>query len=384
MARPDRVRLGARNLAQSAAEGQRRRRLCYHSRPLTARLRRPQFRVSYTAMANMALRAARSAGRIIARAVDRTTSNVEEKQKNDLVSEIDRAAEAAIIEELHKTYPGHSIIGEESGKAIDGDEDYTWIIDPLDGTTNFLHGIPHFAVSIGCVHRGRIEHAVVLDPLRDESFVASRGHGAQLNEKRIRVTRRDRLDSAVVGTGIPFRQNDAHLDAYMRQLTVARQARGSTCGLGRARPRLRRSGTPRCVLGDRPKPWDMAAGALLVTEAGGLVSDFEGGTFMDAASSAAIRSASRHCCRRSPRHAGHAATEEGLRIRRSANSDNALDQRVLIGAFRLRQDQVLTIDLERDQHVRRHVDRRVGPHDHTHHQRLRKPRSSRRRTAAAR
>ena len=120
-------------------------------------------------MASMALRAARNAGRIIARAVDRIdVIKVEEKQKNDLVSDIDRAAEAAIIEELHKTYPGHSIIGEESGKAIDGDEDYTWIIDPLDGTTNFLHGIPHFAVSIGCVHRGRIEHAVVWTAPRRE------------------------------------------------------------------------------------------------------------------------------------------------------------------------------------------------------------------------
>ena len=236
-------------------------------------------------MASMALRAARNAGRIIARAVDRIdVIKVEEKQKNDLVSDIDRAAEAAIIEELHKTYPGHSIIGEESGKAIDGDEDYTWIIDPLDGTTNFLHGIPHFAVSIGCVHRGRLEHAVVLDPLRDESFVASRGHGAQLNEKRIRVTRRDRLDGAVVGTGIPFRQNDVHLEAYMRQLTaVARQARG-----------IRRAGSAALDLAYVAagrldafweiglKPWDLAAGALLVTEAGGLVSDFEGGAgFME-------------------------------------------------------------------------------------------------------
>ena len=232
-------------------------------------------------MANMALRAARRAGQIIARAVDRVDMiTVEEKQKNDLVSEIDRSAEAAIVEILNKAYPGHSIVGEESGQAVKGDEDYTWIIDPLDGTTNFLHGIPHFAVSIGCVHRGRLEHAVVLDPLRDESFVASRGHGAQLNEKRIRVTRRDRLDSAVVGTGIPFRGHDAHLDAYMRQLAaVSRTARG-----------VRRAGSAALDLAYVAagrfdafweiglKPWDMAAGALLVTEAGGLVSDFEGGS----------------------------------------------------------------------------------------------------------
>ncbi|MEE4302414.1 MAG: inositol monophosphatase family protein [Pseudomonadales bacterium] len=232
-------------------------------------------------MANMALRAARSAGRIITRAVDRLdVITVEEKQKNDLVSEVDRAAEAAIVEILHKAFPGHSIIGEESGQTVKGDEDYTWIIDPLDGTTNFLHGIPHFAVSIGCVHRGRLEHAVVLDPLRDESFVASRGHGAQLNERRIRVTRRDRLDSAVVGTGIPYRGTATHLDAYMKQLhAVTRQARG-----------IRRAGSAALDLAYVAagrldafweiglEPWDMAAGALLVTEAGGLVSDFEGGS----------------------------------------------------------------------------------------------------------
>jgi myo-inositol-1(or 4)-monophosphatase len=236
-------------------------------------------------MANMALRAARRAGQIIARAIDRVDMiTVEEKQKNDLVSEIDRAAETAIVDILHKAYPGHSIIGEESGQAVKGDEDYTWIIDPLDGTTNFLHGIPHFAVSIGCVHRGRLEHAVVLDPLRDESFIASRGHGAQLNEKRIRVTRRDRLDSAVVGTGIPFSGTEAHLEAYIRQLTaVSRTARG-----------VRRAGSAALDLAYVAagrfdafweiglKPWDMAAGALLVTEAGGLVSDFEGGSaFME-------------------------------------------------------------------------------------------------------
>ena len=231
-------------------------------------------------LANMALRAARRAGQIIARAVDRVDLiTIEEKARNDLVSEVDRQAEAAIVEILHKAYPEHSILGEESGRIVEGSEDATWIIDPLDGTTNFLHGFPHFAVSIACRSRGRIEHAVVLDPLRDESFVASRGHGAQLNGKRIRVTRTDRLSGAMVGTGIPFRGDEKVLDAHLRMLkAIALEARG-----------IRRAGSAALDLAYVAagrldafweiglKPWDMAAGALLVTEAGGLVSDFAGG-----------------------------------------------------------------------------------------------------------
>ncbi|MEE4360766.1 MAG: inositol monophosphatase family protein [Pseudomonadales bacterium] len=232
------------------------------------------------AHANMALRAARRAGQIIVRAMDRVdVLRIEEKQKNDLVSEIDRAAEAAIIEILHKAYPDHGIIGEESGQAVAARSDTTWIIDPLDGTTNFLHGIPHFSVSIGCVVRGRLEHGVVLDPVRDEAFIASRGHGAQLNGKRLRVTGRTSLDGAVIGTGIPYRDVDDHLGAYMAMLEdVTRRCRG-----------IRRAGSAALDLAYVAagrfdgfwelglKPWDMAAGALLVTEAGGLVSDFVGG-----------------------------------------------------------------------------------------------------------
>ncbi|MEE4384642.1 MAG: inositol monophosphatase family protein [Pseudomonadales bacterium] len=233
------------------------------------------------AYANMALRAARRAGQIIVRAMDRVDLlTIEEKEKNDLVSEVDRRAEAAIVEILHKAYPDHRILGEESGQAVAGDPETTWIIDPLDGTTNYLHGIPHFCVSIGCIHRGRLEHGVILDPLRDEAFVASRGHGAQLNGKRIRVTRRTSLDGAVVGTGIPFRDVGDHLPAYMAMLeAVTRKARG-----------VRRAGSAALDLAYVAagrfdgfwelglQPWDMAAGALLVTEAGGLVSDFAGGS----------------------------------------------------------------------------------------------------------
>ncbi len=230
-------------------------------------------------MANMALRAARRAGQIIVRALDRVdTLDIQEKRKNDLVSEVDRAAEAAIVESLAKTYPDHAFLCEESGLNGPADAEYTWIIDPLDGTTNFLHGFPHFCVSIACRVRGRMEHAVILDPLRDESFVASRGHGAQLNEKRIRVTRRQHLDSALIGTGIPPGEVDRHLTPYLAMFeTVTRRSRS-----------LRRSGSAALDLAYVAagrldgffeaglKPWDMAAGSLLISEAGGLVADFTG------------------------------------------------------------------------------------------------------------
>jgi len=231
-------------------------------------------------MANMALRAARRAGQIIVRALDRVDLlTVEEKRKNDLVSEVDRQAEGAIVEILRKAYPDHTIIGEEGGRAATGAGEYTWIIDPLDGTANFLHGIPHFCVSIACTRRGRLEHGVVLDPIRDETFVASRGHGAQLNDRRVRVSRRTQLDGALVGTGIPYRDVEAHLSAYMGMLeSVTRHSAG-----------IRRAGAAALDLAYVAagrldafwelglKPWDMAAGALLVSEAGGLVSDFAGG-----------------------------------------------------------------------------------------------------------
>ncbi|TVS19048.1 MAG: inositol monophosphatase [Gammaproteobacteria bacterium] len=230
-------------------------------------------------MASMALRAARRAGQIIVRALDRVdTLDIQEKQKNDLVSDVDRAAEAAIVEILSKSYPDHAFLCEESGLIGSADAEYTWIIDPLDGTTNFLHGIPHFGVSIACRVRGRIEHAVVLDPLRDESFVASRGQGAQLNDKRMRVTRRQHLESALVGSGIPPGEVDRHLTPYMAMFeTVTRRCRS-----------MRRSGSAALDLAyvaagrldaffePGLKPWDMAAGALLISEAGGLVADFTG------------------------------------------------------------------------------------------------------------
>jgi len=229
-------------------------------------------------MVNMALRAARRASQIIVRAIDRVDLlTIQEKQKNDLVSEIDRDAESAIIDVLHHAYPDHGIIGEEHGETYTN-RDETWIIDPLDGTTNFLHGIPHFAVSIGFRSRNRLEHAVIVDPVRNEEFVASRGHGAQLNGRRIRVSQRHRLDEALLLTGIPFRDVADHLEPYMGMLAdFTRQCRG-----------IRRAGSAALDLayvaagrGDGfwelgLKPWDLAAGVLLVQEAGGLVSDFFG------------------------------------------------------------------------------------------------------------
>ncbi len=237
-------------------------------------------------MVNVALRAGRRAGQVIVRAMDRVDIlRVEEKQQNDLVSEVDRNAEALIIETLHQAFPDHGIIGEEGGESenIAGKES-VWIIDPLDGTTNFLYGIPHFCISIGMLHQGRLEHAVVIDPVRNEEFVASRGQGAQLNGKRLRVSRRVHLSESLLATGFPFRDNKSHLDAYMNML---RSFADSTRGIRRAGAAAldlayvaagRYDGYWELGL----KPWDIAAGALLVRESGGLVSDIAGGErFLD-------------------------------------------------------------------------------------------------------
>ncbi len=232
-------------------------------------------------MSHIALRAARKAGELIARATDNLDQiDVESKSANDFVSEIDRAAEREIIYNLNKAYPDHAFLGEEGGLSGNEESEYRWIIDPLDGTTNFLRGIPHFAVSIACEYKGKIEHAVVLDPIRREEFVASRGRGAQLNGRRIRVSSLPGLDSALLGTGIPFRSRQTeHLGAYTKSLeTLA----GSCAGIRRAGAAAldlayvaagRLDGFWEIGLA----PWDIAAGSLLVREAGGLIGDFKGG-----------------------------------------------------------------------------------------------------------
>jgi myo-inositol-1(or 4)-monophosphatase len=230
-------------------------------------------------MVNVALRAGRRAGQVIVRAMDRVdTLRIEEKQQNDLVSEVDRNAESIIVETLSQAFPDHGIIGEEGGESASGKEN-VWIIDPLDGTTNFLYGIPHFCISIGMLHQGRLEHAVVIDPVRNEEFVASRGQGAQLNGKRLRVSRRAHLSESLLATGFPFRDNKSHMDAYMGML---REFAESTRGIRRAGAAAldlayvaagRYDGYWELGL----KPWDLTAGALLVRESGGLVSDIAGG-----------------------------------------------------------------------------------------------------------
>jgi len=231
------------------------------------------------AMANMALRAARQASQILLRAMDRLdTLKIEEKARNDLVSEIDRDSEAVIMEVLHKAYPDHGIRGEEHGQSFPEGE-YNWIIDPLDGTTNYLQGIPHFCISIAAMKGNRIEHGVIVDPLRNEEFVGSRGAGAQLNGKRIRVTRTSRLDEAVFSTGIPPGSIGSSLDDYMEMLKRFTGTARAVRRLGSAALDLAYVAAGRVDGFFEPglSPWDIAAGTLLVREAGGFVGDFAGG-----------------------------------------------------------------------------------------------------------
>lgn len=232
-------------------------------------------------MLNIAIRAARAAGDVIVRNMDRIDRlTIEKKQRNDYVSEVDRQAEAAIIQILAKAYPDHAIIAEESGLHGSESNDFTWIIDPLDGTTNFLHGLPHFSVSIALRVKGRLDQGVIYNPVSQELFTASRGEGACLNNKRIRINRSrvTTLENALLGTGFAFRE-EADLDGHMKVLgQFTRRSAG-----------LRRSGSAALDLAyvaagrldgywdSQLKPWDVAAGGLIVREAGGLMNDFSGG-----------------------------------------------------------------------------------------------------------
>ena len=224
----------------------------------------------------IAVRAARAAGNIILRYMNRIDSlHVVEKQQLDFVSEVDKLAEKEIIKELRRAYPDHAILAEESGAT--GKGPMTWVIDPLDGTHNYLRGIPHFSVSIALLEKGVPVHGVVFDPLRDELYTASKGYGAFLNERRLRVSRRETLDGALIATGFPFRQR-AHVDA---QLAMTRAL------LNQAED-IRRTGSAALDLAycaaarfdgyfeSGLKPWDLAAGVLLVQEAGGHYCDFAG------------------------------------------------------------------------------------------------------------
>ncbi|MEJ2589994.1 MAG: inositol monophosphatase family protein [Candidatus Thiodiazotropha sp.] len=233
-------------------------------------------------MVNIAVRAAREAGRVITRnfnRVDRLT--ITDKGRNDFVSEVDRNSEAAIINVLREKYPHHAILAEESG-SHDGN-DHQWIIDPLDGTTNFLHGLPQFAVSIALKVKGRLEIGVVYDPLKEEMYTASRGEGALLNDRKIRVTNRKSLDGALLGTGLPYR-DFRHLDNYLGMLKDLMQ---DTAGIRRPGSAALDFAAVACGRTDGfwelgLSEWDFAAGALLVREAGGLVTDIAGGEkFLD-------------------------------------------------------------------------------------------------------
>jgi myo-inositol-1(or 4)-monophosphatase len=230
---------------------------------------------------NIAIKAARRAGQIINRASnDLDLLKVTAKQPNDFVTEVDKAAEAAIIETLREAYPNYGILAEESG-TIAGqggrDGEYQWIIDPLDGTTNFIHGLPQYAVSIALAKGNIIEQAVVFDPNRNELFTASKGAGAFLNERRIRVSRRTKLGEALIGTGFPYRMFDK-IDLY---LAIFKELAEKTAGQRRPGAASLDLAYVACGRYDGfwefgLSPWDMAAGALLISEAGGLISDLRG------------------------------------------------------------------------------------------------------------
>ena len=230
-------------------------------------------------MLNIAVRAARNAGQVVVKAFSQP-ENIEAIQKgsHDFVTNVDREAEAAIIHTIKKSYPEHSIVAEESGEIAGTNPDYQWIIDPLDGTTNLVKGIPHFAVSIALRVKGKTEQAVVYDPIRDELFTSTRGNGAQLNGYRIRVGKAKEMAGTVLATGFPFKQKH-HIEPYLKMF----QSMFIECA------DIRRAGCPALdlayVAAGRVdgyfeialKPWDFAAGELIAREAGAIVCDFTGG-----------------------------------------------------------------------------------------------------------
>ncbi|KFZ31312.1 inositol monophosphatase [Pseudidiomarina salinarum] len=235
-------------------------------------------------MLNIAVRAARVAGKILVKDFGvEVDLNVQVKSQHDFVTELDKAAENAIVRNILKVYPDHSILAEEGGEIIGKDADHQWIIDPLDGTTNYLRGIPHFAISIAYQYKGSVQAAVIYDPLREELFTATRGAGVQLNGKRLRVKNQRDLNGALLGTGFPFKRKDlapqyqAVFSDLFAQVSDMRRAGSAALDLAYVAAG-RMDGFWEFSL----QPWDIAAGALMVREAGGLVTDFAGGHgFMD-------------------------------------------------------------------------------------------------------
>ena len=230
-------------------------------------------------MLNIAVKAARTAGSIINRAaLDLEVLKVGVKGPNDFVSEVDRAAEEAIINTLLEAYPGHGILAEESGREHGAKHsEYVWIIDPLDGTTNFLHGLPIYAVSIGLALRDIVQQAVVYDPARNDLFFASRGRGAFLNDRRLRVSKRTQLSDALVGTGFPFRRGD-NFERYLQMMQSVMQRCAGVRRPGAAALDLCyvAAGWYDGFFETGLNPWDVAAGSLIITEAGGLIGNFTG------------------------------------------------------------------------------------------------------------
>ena len=230
-------------------------------------------------MLNMAIKAARAAGAIINRAaLDIESVRVSQKQVNDYVTEVDKAAEQAIIETLLTAYPGHGILGEETGSEFGAkDSEYVWIIDPLDGTTNFIHGFPVYCVSIALAVQGRIEQAVVYDPTRNDLFTSTRGRGAFMNERRIRVSKRTQLKDSLITTGFPYRPGDNY-QTYMAMMGDVMQRTSGVRRPGAAALDLAyvAAGFSDGFFESGLNIWDVAAGSLLITEAGGLVGNFTG------------------------------------------------------------------------------------------------------------
>jgi myo-inositol-1(or 4)-monophosphatase len=220
---------------------------------------------------NIGMRAARRAGDLIVRSLSRLDSlKIDSKGRNDFVTDIDRKAEADIIATIRRSHPQHAFLAEESGQT--GDNEFVWIIDPLDGTTNFLHGFPTFAVSIALQHKGRLQHAVVYDPMRQEFFTASRGDGAQLEGKKIRVSTQRTLEGSLIGTGFPFRAG-SHVDEYLAMLKVIMASAAGVRRPGAASLDLAYVAAGRIdgFWEFGLSPWDTAAGTLLIQEAGGRV-----------------------------------------------------------------------------------------------------------------
>ena len=230
-------------------------------------------------MINVAIKAARAAGAIINRAaLDVEAVRISQKQVNDFVTDVDHAAEKIIIETLLAAYPGHGIWAEESGREQGAkDSEFVWIIDPLDGTTNFIHGFPVYCVSIALAVKGKIEQAVIYDPSRNDLFTATKGRGAYLNDRRLRVSKRIRMQECLISTGFPFRPGD-DFDTYLRMMGDVMQRTAGLRRPGAAALDLAyvAAGFTDGFFETGLQPWDVAAGSLLVTEAGGLVGNFTG------------------------------------------------------------------------------------------------------------